>query len=143
MKKPSILTKILAPIGTILVWLPILAPILFSAGTWLERQHFNFDYLMPLELFPFELVGAGLLIWAALNARLRVKLIGWSLAAAGFDLVLGAVFMSVSGLASGKNEPTGILLAFAIFILIVYILAIIVAGIGGCLLNLDLWHKSR
>ncbi len=41
-----------------------------------RERIFRFDYLMPAELFPATLVGGGLLIWAALRAHSRRRLIG-------------------------------------------------------------------
>jgi hypothetical protein len=68
MKKKEVLAKILAIVGSALVWLPILAPVLLSILIIIKEHMFGFDYLMPAELFPVTLVGGGLLIWAALRA---------------------------------------------------------------------------
>jgi hypothetical protein len=52
-------TKFLAIAGAVLVWFPLLAPVLF----WIPRLVrggmfiFRFDYLIPAELFPFTLLG--------------------------------------------------------------------------------------
>ena len=62
MKKKNLFTKILAIAGTVLVWFPILAPFLLSVAVIFTNHVFRFDYLMPAELFPFALVGGGLLI---------------------------------------------------------------------------------
>jgi hypothetical protein len=70
MEKKNKLTKILAIAGTLLVWFPILAPILFFVPGMMRRRMFHFDYLMPAELFPFVLMarqnqggGSGHLCW--------------------------------------------------------------------------------
>ncbi len=105
MEKRGVFTKILAIAGTILVWIPILAPVLFSGIVLLRSGRFRFDYLMPAELFPFALVGGGLLIWAALRARARWGLIGWGLGIAVVMLVGGQALAVVTGLASGETEP--------------------------------------
>ena len=76
MAKKDSLTKALAVVGTVLVWIPILAPALFSAAFLIRTRMFRFDYLMPAEIFPVALVGGGLLLWAALRARSRRGLIG-------------------------------------------------------------------
>jgi len=78
MEKRGIFTKILATVGTVLVWFPILAPILLTVIFYINERIFRFDYLMPMELFLAALIGGGLLIWAALRmrARARLKLIG-------------------------------------------------------------------
>jgi hypothetical protein len=62
MEKKDVLTKILAIVGTVLVWIPILAPVVFSVIRFIAQRRFRFDYLMPAELFPAALVGGGLLL---------------------------------------------------------------------------------
>src|SRR3990172_10766902 len=79
MEKKRTFTKILAIVGTVLAWFPILAPILLSAVLLVQERKFLFDYLMPMELFFFTLIGGALLIWAAFWAHSRQKLLGWSL----------------------------------------------------------------
>jgi hypothetical protein len=59
MEKKSAFTKLLAVGGTVLVWLPLLAPVVFSL---LARRLFQFDYLMPVELFPIAFLGGGALL---------------------------------------------------------------------------------
>jgi hypothetical protein len=76
MEKKNVLTKILTIVGTVFVWFPILAPILASATFFIEVRRLRLDYLMPAELFMFFFVGGGLLIWAALRARLHLKRLG-------------------------------------------------------------------
>lgn len=109
MGKRDIFTKILAITGMVLVWVPILAPILFSVATLARVHIFRFDYLIPAELFPTVLIGGGLLLWAAFRARSQKKMIGWGLGIAVGLFVAGLVLSVVSGLASGAREPTGFL----------------------------------
>ena len=52
MHKINALTKTLAIAGTILVWLPVLAPVLVSLWLFIQRGDFHFDYLIPAEVFP-------------------------------------------------------------------------------------------
>ena len=63
MKPTNRLTKFLAISGTILVGLPVVAPIVFSLIRLVQGGSFMFDYLMPGELALLVLIGAGLLIW--------------------------------------------------------------------------------
>jgi hypothetical protein len=143
MRKRDVLAKILAVVGTVLVWLPILAPILFS-GVALVRSHmFRFDYLMPAELFPTVLVGGGLLLWAALRARSRRGWIGWGLGIAAGCLVGGQVLAVATGLASGEREPSGVWFAVVLASIAVYSLAVVAIGVGGVLLLRDLFQRSR
>jgi len=79
MEKKDTLTKVLAVFGSVLIWFPILAPILLGFGALITRGRFLFDYLMPAELFLSALLGSGLLIWASLrsHSNSNSKLIGW------------------------------------------------------------------
>jgi hypothetical protein len=143
MEKKGVLTKILAIVGTVLVWFPILAPVLLSVAVIITERMFRFDYLMPAELFPATLVGGGLLIWAALRARSRRRLIGWGLGIAVGLLVGGQVLAVVTGLASGETEPAGWWWALVLASIVVYSLALVVIGVGGVLLLRDLFKPSR
>jgi hypothetical protein len=143
MGKKGILTKALAIVGTVLVWIPILAPVLFSAASLIQARMFRFDYLMPAELFPAVLVGGGLLLWAALRARARRGLIGGSLAGAVILPVAGQALASVTGLASGRTEPTGWPWALVLASLALYVLALVVLGVSGVLLLRDLFNAAR
>ena len=143
MEKKGVLTKILAIVGTVLVWFPILAPVLLSVAVIIKERMFRFDYLMPAELFPAALVGGGLLIWAALRVRSRRRLIGWGLGIAVGLLVGGQVLAVVTGLASGETEPAGWWWALVLASLVVYSLALVVIGVGGVLLLSDLFNPPR
>jgi hypothetical protein len=142
MEKKNVLTKILAIAGTVLVWFPILAPALLSAIVITTNHLFRFDYLMPAELFPFALVGGGLLLWAALRARSHRKLIGWGLGIAVGLLVGGQVMAVVTGLASGETEPIGWWWILVLASLVIYSLALVATGVGGILLLRDLFKKN-
>lgn len=143
MPKKDIPTKILTIAGTALVWFPVLAPILLSAAVGIADHVLRLDYLMPAELFPFALAGGGLLIWAALRARARQRLIGWGLGLAAGLLIGGQALAVVTGLASGETEPTGWQWALVLASLILYTLALIALGIGGALLLGDLFQASQ
>jgi hypothetical protein len=143
MKKKNMFTKIMAIAGTVLVWLPILAPILFSAASFIQRRVFRFDYLMPAELFSVALVGTGLLLWASWRAKSRQKLIGWGIALAAVMLVGGAVIARVTGLATGETEPTGWQWALVLTALAGYSLSLIIIGLGGIRLVGDVFKSDR
>jgi len=143
MGKRDIFTKILAIAGTVLVWVPILAPILFSIALFARARMFRFDYLIPAELFPAVLIGGGLLLWAAFRARSQKKMIGWGLGVAVGLLVAGQVLAVVSGLASGAREPTGFWWGVVLGSIVLYVLAVIVIGVGGVLLLRDLFKPLQ
>lgn len=142
MEKTNALNKTLAVIGTLFVWLPVLAPVLFSAGTLARGGPFRFDYLMPAELAAFVLLGGALLLWAALRTcRLRL-LIGGGLALAVVTLVGGQALAVVTGLASGETEPAGLPWAVVLGLLILYDMVVIAMGVGGVLLLRTLFRKQ-
>ncbi len=142
MEKRGVLTKILAIVGTVLVWLPILAPFLFSALHFVRARRFLLDYLMPAELFPVVLVGGGLLLWAALRARSQRALIAGGLGAAVALLVAGQALAVATGLASGETEPTGFSWALVVASLALYIAGIVAVGVGGVLLLRELFKSE-
>jgi hypothetical protein len=143
MEKKSVFTKILAILGTILVWFPILAPVLFGIAALFSRGRFLFDYLMPAEFFPIELIGALLLLWAALRMRSWLKLILWGSACAVLLLVGSQALAVVTGLASGETEPVGLWWMLTLVGILGYVIALVVIGVGGILLLRDLYRSAR
>jgi hypothetical protein len=141
MPNTSTLTKILALLGTLLVWFPIQAPLLLSAVRIIQTGTSQLDYLMPAELFPVALVGAALLIWAAWRAHAQRQIIAWSLGVAFAALLLGQGLALATGLASGAAEPVGFWWALALAMLAVYSLGLVIAGVGGVLLLLNLFRS--
>jgi hypothetical protein len=140
--KKNTFVKTLAILGTFLIWLPIVLPIFFSGFFLMERGLFRFDYLMPAELFFVALVGGGLLIWASVLAQSKQKVIGWGIGFAVLTLASMQGLAVVSGLASGRTEPHGFWLMIVMMLLIIYILSLILCGIGGILLLRDLFKKE-
>ncbi|HNY67688.1 MAG TPA: hypothetical protein PKM09_03100 [Bacillota bacterium] len=134
MDRRGVLTRLLAIVGTVLVWIPILFTVLTSIVGTISSRVFRFDYLMPAELFPVAFVGALLLLWAALRARSHQQLIGWGLGGAVVFLGGGQLYAVASGLASGATEPTGWPWALVIASIALYSLALIEMGIAGILL---------
>jgi hypothetical protein len=143
MPKKDLLTKTIGIVGTILAWFPILAPILFSLAFLVQAGILRFDYLMPAEFFSVALSGGVLLIWAALRAHSRLRLIGWSTGLAAGLLVGGQALAVATGLASGETEPSGFWWALVVASLALYSLALIGIGVGGVLLLRDLFKTDR
>lgn len=143
MEQKNTFTKVLAIVGTVLAWFPILAPILLSAILFIQERIFRFDYLMPAELSLFALLGGLLLLWAAWRAHSRRGLIGWGFGIAVVLLVGGQALAVVTGLASGETEPSGMWFALVIASLAAYALALIDVGVGGALLLRDLFKPAR
>ncbi len=143
MGKRDALTKILAVGGTVLVWLPILAPVIFSLIHLLNSKRLLFDYLMPAELFPVILIGGAALLWSSLRAHTGRGWIGGSLAAAVGGLLASQILAVLTGLASGAREPAGLSWTVVLAMLAVYSLAVIVLGIAGVLLLRQVFLQSR
>ncbi len=142
MEKRNAVTKVLAVVGTILAWFPLLAPILLAAIMLGASGMWRFDYLMPAELFPAALAGSVLLLWAALRARAYVKLIVWGLGLAAVMLAGGQGLAVVTGLASGEIEPAGWPWLLVLASLGLYALGVLLVAIGGALLVRDLFRRS-
>lgn len=124
-------TKLLAVTGTLLVWFPLLAPIILALVLQMTRGKFLLDYLMPAELFPAVLIGGGLLIWAAFRAQVTKKLLVWSLSIAVLSLVGAQAFAEISGIASGARPAAGWPWLVLIGTLILFLLSVLATGIGG------------
>lgn len=141
MENKGTLTKLLAIAGTVLVWFPILAPILLTTIFFIQEQIFRFDYLMPAELGLFAFGGGILLVVAAIRARSHVKLIGWGLGIAFVMVVGGQAIAVATGLADGTTEPGGWQWVLVLGSLIAYTVAVVAVGVGGILLVRNLFQS--
>ena len=142
MEKKNAFNQILAVAGVVLVWFPLLAPVLFMLAGFIRSGRFRFDYLMPAELFPFALAGGLILLWAALRAKIWVKLIAWGLGGA-VVLLLGSQGLAlVTGLANGTTEPGGWAWALVVVALVGFVLALVAVGVGGALLLRAVFKKE-
>jgi hypothetical protein len=135
--------KILAILGTVLAWFPLLATVLTGAIVTIRAGSLHLDYLMPAELFPVAFAGGALLFVAALLARARRALIGWGLLAAIALLIGGQGLAVVTGLASGETEPVGWPWALVLASLVSYVLALLIVAIGGVLLLRGLFRRDK
>ena len=142
MEKRDTLTKILAVAGTVLVGLPLAAPLVFSLIALFAMGIFRFDYLMPAELFPLVLIGGGTLIWAAFRAKHYLRLIGGCIAAAVALLVGSQLLATLTGLASGAIEPQGVWWVLTLGGILLSDLGVLGAVVGGILLLRHLFKRS-
>lgn len=148
MNRTDTLTKILASTGTVLVWIPLLAPAFFGLVSLLADGVFRFDYLMPAEIFPLALLGGVALIWAALRVRAQLSLIPaeaqiWALLLAVASLGAAQLLAVATGLSSGATPIGGWQWSLVMLLLIVYILSVAGMGVGGLLLLRDLFGDER
>jgi hypothetical protein len=141
MKKDA-LAKSLAIFGSLFVWTPLLAPLIFGLISLAADHRFRFDYLMPAEFFPVGFVGGLLLVWAANRSGLQKKLTGWGLVIAVASLVLGQVLAVDTGLASGEMQPEGFWFVMVMASLVLFWLAMSAIGVGGLLLVNQLFKKE-
>jgi len=133
MGKRDTLSKILTIIGTVLVWIPILAPVVFGFVSLVIDGIYRFDYLMPAELGILVFVAGGLLLWGAIRARSQQGIIAW-----GLGIVAGAMAILF---AFGDVEPGSLRWGIAIGLLVFYSLSIVAMGVGGTLLWSGLFKK--
>ena len=143
MRGRDVLAKVLAISGTVLVWLPVIAPLVFTRWSDIGTERFNLDWLLPAELAPAMLLGGGLLLVSALLMRTRRALVAWGLGVAIGSIVLGAVLATVTGLASGRTEPSGLLWVALIGPIVVLVAATVELGVAGILLVKDLFARRE
>ena len=134
MEKKDTLSKILAIVGTVLVWFPILAPLTLGFISLGMDGIYRLDYLMPAELGILVFVGGATLIWGALRTGYRRRIIFW-----GFGLAAGSIAILI---AIGDVVPGSLEWAIAIGLLTTYIMAIMIMGTGGILLWRDLFKNN-
>jgi len=142
MGKKGLFTKLLAIIGTLLVWAPLLAMVFFAAIRYFSGGPFAIDYLIPAEILPVPLLGALLLLWAAFRARSRRGIIGWSLLAGVLLVVASQVIALATGMASGAIEAAGWPYYSALGGIIGYDIALIVIGNAGISLIRDVFKRE-
>ncbi len=133
MEKKDTLSKILTIVGTVLVGIPILAPVALGFVSLGMDGIFRFDYLMPAELGIMVFVGGALLLWAAIRAKSRQGIIAWGLGIAAGSIAVMMAF--------GDVEPGSLEWMIVVGLLIAYWLAIVVMGVGGILLWRNLIKK--
>jgi len=131
-------------IGTILVLFPVVAPILFTLIRIIQTgfKHFNFDWLMPAELFPVALIGAIILIVISLIARSERAIIISGFALAAVVIVGVMAYTTLTGLASGETEPAEWMMGLLMGIMGIYSIAHIIMGVGGIMLVRSLRERK-
>lgn len=143
MERSGFWTKVIAICGLVLIWLPMVAPLVLGLVVTITDGKFLFDYLMPGELFPVMFVGAGLTIWAALRTKRFVKPISWSLGAAIVFLLTSQGTAMLTGLADGRVQADGWQWILTMAIYICFVLACITLGIFSLLLTIHLFKKAN
>jgi hypothetical protein len=104
MGKHDALTKTLAVVGTTLLVLPLVAPLVLGLGLLGGPMGYRVDYLMPFEVYPIALVGMALVLWASIRAHARTKAVGAAIAVMLGGFALAAVAAQVTGIANSEEE---------------------------------------
>lgn len=143
MKNNGSLVKTLAVAGTILVSLPLVAPIGLGLVRLGRGAGFMLDFLMPAELFPVVLAGAVLLLTAARLAHSRFGLVAWGLGLAVIMLAFVSLYAELSGLSDGRTEAAGLVFAVAIAGIAIFVAAVVAMAVAGVLLVRDLFTHER
>ena len=133
MEKKDALAKGPAMIGTVLVWIPVLAPVILGFISLAMDGIYRFDYLMPAELGIMVFIGGALLLWGAFRARSRQGIVIWAFSIAAIAVIVLITF--------GDVVPGSWEWMVVIGLLISYSLAIVAMGIGGIFLLRDLASK--
>jgi hypothetical protein len=141
MPKLNLLTKILAIAGSVFIWFPILAPLVFAFVSLFSDGKFRFDYLMPAELFPFALLGGCMLYWAALRAKAYQRLIGWGMTSTIIFLIVSQAVAVTTGLASGKVSDNGWQMILVMAIFVFFLISLLATAIGGLTLLRKIFKK--
>ncbi len=142
MKKKDVLTKILAIIGTTLIWLPIVAAVIIGIVFLFRAGFFRIDYLIPAEVFPIELIGMLLLLWAAIRSKYQWKLILGCIVFVLVCLAGSIILADVSGLASGARDADGFWYVLVLTLLILFDVGLMVLGVIGILFIRRLFKSS-
>lgn len=127
-------SRILAVVGTVLVGLPLAAPLLLAAVPFVTSGRVLLDFLMPGELFPLVVLGGAALLVGALLLRRRRLLVVLPLAAAILLFVATNLFAMATGLATGSSPTEGWRLVGLVAIYAGYVAAVVALLVGGILL---------
>lgn len=98
---------------------------------------------MPAKLGLSVLIGAGLMIWTAIQSKAHLKWIVWSL---GITIVLvfgSQALAGITGLTSGRTEANGWQLWVVLVGIIGYDLSFVALSISGILICRQLFRKPN
>lgn len=137
MKRGRILPIVMAIVGIVFVWVPVLTAI-GGVATGRGGGSLIGLWYIPAALAPVALAGAVLLLVAAWVSGERRALIGWTTGAPVAFWLLGALVAQVTGLASGATQEGGWESALVVAMYVAYGLTTVLLGVEGILLVRDL-----
>ncbi len=141
MKQTTPLSRGLAWIGAVLVWTPIVFPVLLSLSFWIQHRIFRFDFLMPAELLILFFPGSLMLYAAARQIGHLASAIGRTALFALLALAASQGTAVLTGLASGAREATGWPLILTVTFLVIY--TVFVVHQGALALTMLRWMKTN
>lgn len=143
MRKHDVFTKSLAIVGTVLVILPILAPVVLGLTSMGAGGGFMVDYLMPFEIYPVALVGVGLLVWASFRAHARRAAVGIAIAGMIGGVLLAGVAAELTGIANSVEQLEQWRYVLVSVIAAVSLASQVGLAVIGTLLTRDLFAASH
>ena len=142
MKTKSVLAKVFAIAGTVLVWAPILFMLLTGVIGSIASKTILMDYLMLAELFYVVVAGLILLFVASLLGRALAKWIGLIAAFGVIALAASMLIAQTTGLATGAIAAAGWPIVLVLGLIILYNVLVLCVGILGLLLVKKLFQKQ-
>jgi len=138
-KNSTGIIKMIAYVGTVIVWIPIIFTLLTSAIGSMARGRFMMDYLIPAELFWLVLAGAVMLLIAAVRSGNCKRCAVWNLV-----IMIGALAgcqgaAVLTGLANGDARPEGWPFALVMSLLALYVVTVA----AECILGVMIIRKIR
>ena len=129
--KHDMWNRTLSVLGTVLVWIGLLAPVIALVWRLLQGEPVTLEGTVPIAFFVVALLGGALLLWAALRDRFYRALVIISLGVAVGSMVLGQGFAGVAGLNAGAGTPTGGRAVWRWAMFAIYLASLVALGIGG------------
>lgn len=142
MKTKSVLAKVFAIAGIVLVWAPILLMLFTGVVGSIAAKTILLDYLMLAELFYVVVAGLILLFLASLLGRALAKWIGFIAAFAVIALAVSMLLAQTSGLATGAIAAVGWPYVLVLGLIILYNALVLCVGILGLRLVKKLFRKQ-
>jgi hypothetical protein len=100
MSRRDATTKTIATIGSVVVALPIVAPLVLGLRFAGGPVGYRVDYLMPFEVYPVTVVGMILVVWAAMRAHAHRRGVWLSIAGMIGGILLAGISAQVTGIAN-------------------------------------------
>ena len=125
MQKRQRFTRVLAILGTVLLWLPVIMMVALTVGGAPRKVgSLPFFAVGAMDVFPVVALGGGLMLWAAVRARSHRKVLGLSLAAPVGGIVCGVVW-------SQPVPSDGWVLLVTTGLIVLYWIGLLIAAVSG------------